>query len=267
MTGIRHRGGRQRGLMIQPRDAELLRQLWIMRVADRDQLMTAARFSSITRINTRLLALVRAGLLRRFFIGSGGGRKALYALSAKGAQVIDAPRRGPRRRQDELLVADFSILHQLAINGVYCALRFGPIPFPHVQFVHWEGFTEPLTDSLRLIPDGYVEMKTPTGIDASFVEVDLGHEALSVWKEKTKRYVELAASGEFARRFSHPRFRVLVLATSARRVRTIRAAVAGVTEKIFWFATLDLARADQFFDPVWLRPTGETYQPLFEQTQ
>ena len=80
MTGTKRTGGRRRGLMVQERDLILLSQLWIMHVADREQLMIAAGFTSITRVNTRLLALVRAGILRRFFIGCGGGRKALYAL-------------------------------------------------------------------------------------------------------------------------------------------------------------------------------------------
>jgi hypothetical protein len=265
MTGTKRKRGRRPGLIVQARDMELLSQLWIMRVADRAQLMITAGFTSITRINARLLALTRAGLLRRFFIGFGGGQKALYSLSAKGAQLINVPLRGPRRRQDELLVADFSVVHQLTINAVYCNLRFCPIPLPHVQFSKWIAFTEPVAEELPLIPDGYAEMRTPVGIDASFIEVDLGHEALSVWKEKTRNYLQLAASGEFARRFEQSRFRVLILANSARRLQAIRAAVCEITEKIFWFAALDEARGEKFFAPVWLRPTGNNHQPLFEQ--
>jgi len=242
--------------MVQERDLVLLSQLWIMHVADREQLMVTAGFTSITRINTRLLALVRAGILRRFFIGCDGGRKALYALSAKGAQLIGMPRRGPRRSQDEFLVADFSVLHQLAINNVYCNLRFGKIPIPHVQFVNWIAFTETITADLPLIPDGYVEFMTPSGIDSSFIEVDLGHEALSVWEKKAAHYKQLAMSGDFARRFKQSRFRVLVLVNSARRARAIRAAVAAVTEKLFWFAMLDEVSGDKFFSPVWLIASG-----------
>src|ERR1039457_4355339 len=109
MTGIKktNEQGKRRGLIVQPRDLELLWALSVMRVADREQLKIAAGFGSTTRINTRLLALVRAGLLRRFFLGSGGGRKALYALSMKGAYLVGVPYRGPRRRQDEVLVADY----------------------------------------------------------------------------------------------------------------------------------------------------------------
>lgn len=265
MTGTNCK--KRKGLLIQERDRVLFSELALMRVADRDQLMVAAGFGSTTRINTRLLALHRAGLLRRFFIGSLGGRKALYALSPKSSQMIDVLCRGPRRRQDELLVADFSVLHQLAINDVYCRLRFGTIQIRDTAFVQWVGFTEPLAEHLRLIPDGYVEFRTPAGIDASFVEVDLGTEERRVWKEKATQYLQLAMSGEYARQFGQSRFRVLVLVNSARRLQSIRRAVAEVTSKLFWFATLDDLRGERFFASVWFRPTGNTTQPLFEQPQ
>jgi hypothetical protein len=238
-----------------------------MRVADAQQLALAAGFHSTTRVNTRLLALYRAGLLRRFFIGSGGGRKALYAISSKGAQLVHAPNRGPRRRSDEMLVADFFVLHQLAINALYCTLKFGAVPVPNVQFVQWLSFHAPFVQGLPLIPDGYAEWKTPSGIDGSFIEVDLGHEALSIWKEKAKHYLQLALSGEFERQFKQPRFRVLVVANSERRMQSIRVAVASVTQKIFWFATQEASQGDKFFGPVWLRPVEREYQPLFKEIQ
>lgn len=263
MTGTKRAGGRHKGLIVQPRDRELLRQLSLMRLGDRDQLMQAAGFTSITRINTRLLALYRAGLVRRFFIGFGAARKALYALSRKGAQLIGVRCRGPRQRQNTMLAADFTTLHQLTINDVYCTLRFHPIPVQGVRFLHWMAFTEPLADDLRLIPDGYVEFATSGGTDASFLEVDLGTEELEVWKEKARQYVTLASSGAFARTFRQSRFRVLVLADSTRRLRFIRDAVAEITQKIFWFAALDDARDGRFFGPVWSRPTGIDQQSLF----
>ena len=96
-----------------------------MRIADNEQIKIVAGFGSTTRVNTRLLKLVRAGLLRRFFLGSGGGRKAIYAVSEKGAQLVDVPLRGPRRPQGAMLVADAFVEHQLALNSIYCGLKFG----------------------------------------------------------------------------------------------------------------------------------------------
>jgi hypothetical protein len=268
MTGTeRKQVRRKRGIVLQPRCLTLLREAAFMRVADAKQLAVAAGFHSTTRINTRLLALYHAGLLRRFFIGSTGGRKALYAISEKGAQLIQVPCRGPRRRQDELLIADFFVGHQLAVNEVYCALKFRKTPVSCVHFVQWHSFFAPLAAGLALIPDGYVEWRTPTGIDSAFLEVDLGHEALSIWKEKARHYLQFALSGDFERQFTQPRFRVLVLANSERRMQSIRSAVAGVTQKIFWFAPLDAVQGDKFFGPVWLRPVEREYQPLFKELQ
>lgn len=263
MTGTNRNPEKRTRIMVQPRDRELLWQLYLMRMGTRDQLMRSVGFNSLTRINTRMLALHRAGLLRRFFIGFGAARKAVYALSPTGAQLIGVTCRGPRRKQDSLLAADSSVLHQLAINDVYCDLRFPRIPHPHAEFMNWMTFTEPIAENLHLIPDGYIEFSTPQGIDASFLEVDLGTEELKVWKEKARHYVQLATSGEFASKFKQARFRVLVLVGSARRLTFIRTAVAEITQKIFWFAVLNDAPGQSISGPVWLRPNEQTPQPLF----
>jgi len=107
MTGID-----PHGLVIQERDRRLLRELAIMRIIDREQAKCVAGFGSTTQVNARLLRLTRAGLLRRFFLGTkGGGQKALYTPSASGAKLVDVPFRGLRRRSDEVLIADFFVVH------------------------------------------------------------------------------------------------------------------------------------------------------------
>ena len=95
-----------------------------------------------------------------------------------------------------------------------------------------------------------------------FLEVDLGTEALSVWEKKTARYLQLALSGEFQKRFRQPQFRVLVVTASERRLGNIRATVAKSTDKIFWFTTFENINRDGFWSPVWLRPTGNQRQSL-----
>lgn len=114
--------------------------------------------------------------------------------------------------------------------------------------------------AIRLVPDGYVELDSPSGTIASFIEVDLGNESLTVWKEKISKYLELALSGECERRFGQSRFRVLVIAHSERRMKSIRAVIAEATDKIFWLASLESIACDGFFSPVWLRPRDDTRQ-------
>ena len=218
-------GNDSRGIVVQTRDRHLLEELAVMRVLDREQAKFVAGFGSTTRANARLLALTRAGLLRRFFLGTrGAGQKALYALSAKGAQLADVPLRAPRRRKDEALIADFVVQHQLTVNEIYCAVKYQPLKFDLFSFRRWLAFHEPVLPGLRLIPDGYAEWQTPTGIQGAFLEVDLGHEGLTVWKEKVRNYLQLAVFREFERRFSQSRFRVLVvrIRRSAAYARSVR---------------------------------------------
>jgi hypothetical protein len=99
-----------------------------------------------------------------------------------------------------------------------------------------------------------------------FVEVDLGNESLTVWKEKVRNYLQFALSGECERQFGQNRFRVLVLANSERRLLSIRKAVSASTDKIFWFANLESIARDGFFAPVWLRPNGAERLPLIQET-
>ena len=256
-------GNNRRGLVIQARDRHLLEELGVMRVVDREQAKIVAPFGSTTRANARLLALTNAGLLQRSFLGTtGAGQKALYASTLKGAQLVGVPFRAPRRRKDEVLVADFVVQHQLIINEIYCALKYQPMNLAGCSFRRWVAFHEPVLDRLPLIPDGYAEWQTPSGVLGAFMEIDLGHEGRTVWKEKVNNYRQLAFSGECERRFSHNRFQVFVIAPSERRLRSIRTTVEALTQKMFWFASLEAIRAEGFFAPVWLRPNGDRQTPL-----
>jgi hypothetical protein len=250
-------------MIVQPRDRQFLKELSVLRVVDREQAKIVAGFGSTTRANTRLLKLTRAGLVRRFFLGSGGGRKALYALSEKGSLVADAPARGPRRSQGAMLVADAFVEHQLAVNSIYCTVKFGKMPVQGATFHRWRAFHETIVPELRLIPDGYMEFITPAGIVAAFLEVDLGTESLAIWREKTRQYLQLALSGAFHRVFGQDRFRTLVIVNSERRLESIRKAVSAVTEKIFRFATLDDGRTD-FFGSIWTKPNSNQPESIFE---
>jgi len=256
-------GNNPKGIILQDRDRHLLCELAVMRVIDREQAKCIAGFRSTTRANSRLLSLTRTGLLRRFFLGTkGGGQKALYALSPTGAKLVEVPFRGPRRAHDEILVADFFVSHQLSINEINCLLKYRPISIPETKFLRWLSFYEPLEPSTRLIPDGYVEIRAPHKTLAAFVEVDLGHEGLSVWKAKVQTYLRYAVSGNFAKRFGPPQFRVLVIANSERRMRSLRTATSGLTDKLFWFSTFDSTTRDGFWSPVWLRPNDDHHQSL-----
>lgn len=250
-------------LIIQARDRHLLSEIGLLCDIDLETAMMMAPYGSKTQGKLRLLELTRAGYLTRYFVGTiNGGRKAIYRLSPKGAALVRAPVHSPLRKLRSHVASDLFLEHRLRINSVFLILKYGPIPVEGVQFRHWRGFSEPITKSIGLIPDAYCELMSAPGIRPMFLEVDLGTEALQVWVRKTQRYLQFATSGEFARMFEQPQFRVLVIADSARRLENIRATVARSIDRIFWFTTFELINREDFWSAIWLRPTGDQKQSL-----
>jgi hypothetical protein len=247
-------------LVLQPRDRELLKELSTMRVINNAQAKIVGRFGTVDGASKRLRKLLHAGLLRRYFVGSGPGRHALYSPSRKGAACVGMPMRGPRRPNGSILVGDFFVDHQMAVNTVYCALKFGARP-EGIPFNRWIAFGEPIVPELRLIPDGYVELAAGSTIFAAFLEVDLGNESLPVWREKVRKYLELATSGRHRELLGVERFRVLVVASSARRLDSLRSTVSKETGKLFRFASLSDA-ATQCFGTIWRKAAGDEREPL-----
>lgn len=257
------RGTNSVPVILTARDEQLFQFLVDARVCDREQIKAVAGFESTNRANARLLRLVRSGVLKRFFIATrSGGVKALYCLSPRTARRLSAPAAPIQRASDAVLIADAFITHQLAVNDIHidfrckCPAKFG------VLSIKWLCPKESLSPTVRVIPDGYVEVNRATECLAMFVEVDLGTESLSIWKSKIQGYIRLAASGEFQQLFGHSRFRVLVVVPSERRQANVRKTVLTYTRKLFWFATLNDINSRGLFDPIWLRPDGDDRLPL-----
>ena len=256
-------GNRRVQIVLQDRDRHLLTELAVLRIVDREAAKVVCGFHSTTRANTRLLALTRAGFLRRFFTGSiAHGRKAVYTLSPKGTELVNAKLGGIDRPANRLVVGDRFIEHQSAINGIYLALKHRATPQSNTRLMRWLTFRQSISEAIKITPDGYFEIAASDTVRAMFLEVDLGTEALSVWQQKTAYYLQLALSGEFPKRFRQPQFRVLVVANTATRLANIRKVVVKTTDKIFWFTTLESINRDGFWSPVWLRPTGDQMHSL-----
>jgi hypothetical protein len=256
-------GNKRKGIVLQDRDRRLLSELGVMRLIDREMTKLVAGFGSTTQVNTRLLELTCAGLLRRFFVGSiGSGRKAVYTLSSKGADLISAKFGGISRTSGRLVVGDAFVEHQMGINEIYLSFKYRPHPQSGTRLLRWHTFRQSISEAIKLTPDGYFELEDRGVVRAMFLEVDLGTEALSVWQQKSACYLQLAVSGEFLKKFRQQQFRVLVVASSERRLANIRATVAKSTDKIFWFTTFDIIHRDGFWSPVWLRPSGDQRHSL-----
>lgn len=64
-------------------------------------------------------------------------------------------------------MADFFVSHQLAVNDLYIALKYRPIPVPGATFVGGMNFLESMEPGIELIPDGYAEVRTPDRVVAA----------------------------------------------------------------------------------------------------
>jgi len=247
-------------VIVTERDRELFNHLSEAKLLDREQIQQLLNFRSITRTNDRLSRLHAAGLLHRYFVGTiAGGRKALYAVAPKGAFVIGLERPWKLQRAgDELLVGDAFVEHQLAVNWCWVSMKCG-VDSKLVLFVR---FNEGISPSLPLMPDGYAELSLSGTAHPIFLEVDLGNESSRVWDKKVELYLRLATSGEFESTFHQQRFKVAVVCTSERRLKSLRRTVRKHTNKVFYFSLLQTIKCDGFRAPRWLRPEGDTREAI-----
>lgn len=143
-------GNKRTGVLLQERDRHLLSELGVLRIIDREATKIIGGFRSTRRVNARLLQLTRAGLLKRFFVGSiAHGRKAIYTLSPKGTELVNAKLGGISRPSGRLVVGDAFVEHQSGINEIYFALRYRPIP-SNVRLVRWLTFRQPISEAIKL---------------------------------------------------------------------------------------------------------------------
>ena len=143
-------GNRRRGVVLQDRDHHLLSELAVMRIIDREMTKLVAGFGSTSQANTRLLELTRAGFLRRFFVGTiGAGRKAVYTLSSKGAELISARSGGIQRPKGKLVSGDRFVEHQTGVNEVYIAVKCHPASSSELRLARWHTFRQSISEAIN----------------------------------------------------------------------------------------------------------------------
>jgi hypothetical protein len=252
------RGIEQSSIVLQERDRRLLKALGAMRVVDREQARALGPFTSLTRVNTRLAALVKAGVLTRLTVGTvRGGHKYLYARTPAGAQAVGEIYQAPPWKSNNPIVAGQPLLeHQLRLNELYLAFQ---LTRPEaLRLTDWQTFKRsPFTTVASLIPDAYAVIATDTKERPLFVEIDLATEPLRTWARKVERYVAAARSGEFQRRFGYEQFSVAVIVPSMRRLDTVRQTIAASTSKVFWLTTFEAVQPSVIASNVWWRPHGD----------
>jgi hypothetical protein len=179
-------------------------------VLSRDQILHLRYFGSATRANTRLRALVKLQLIKRYetaFYSQGlyiPGPSASEVTGERIARIIGGRSGSPRFLQ-----------HALSVTNVRIALsRKSEGQWRYEQQL-WRSCEE--TPRFEVRPDGLFLASTPI-----FVEVDLGHVAPAKFAEKLRFYARLSESGNCASLYGFPAFRLLTVTTGSLRARHLR---------------------------------------------
>jgi hypothetical protein len=98
----------------------------------------------------------------------------------------------------------------------------------------------------------------------AFVELDRGTETLGRFQGKVRAYIHLTTTDGYRKAFGRTFFRVLVVAPSATRIEHLRTITAAITDRIFWFTTIERLSVEGPLANIWLRPLGPERHSLTE---
>ena len=255
-------------IVLTERDRRLLEYVYRFRLLSRDQVMALAQFRSLTRANTRLGALVRAGVLKRKTLPvypGHGDAQALYYLGRASrlfltlddsviSQLVRQVSRWDLSQVEHVRAANQALIALVScLDGVNAlATSFRTEPELRRRFLDH-----------ALVPDAWVEWTFQARRYNCFLEIDLHHEGLHVWREKVLAYLAYAESGLHQEHFGYQAFRVLVLAGSAKRLEGLRHA-ASAAGRLFLFAETGNLSPEAAISPIW-QPTSDSKPiPLME---
>ncbi|MBI5706474.1 MAG: replication-relaxation family protein [Armatimonadetes bacterium] len=222
--------GPKRELRLQSRDFEVVRTIFLHRIARRDDLLGLGFFGSVARCNQRLSDLVRAGWLRRVEgINGLAGHQSVYAPGKAAAaylrRSLDLPAdeisrhcsatEGPLLVEHALKVLDFRVqLHREAdrtLNEWLCESEC-------LHEFQVAAGQSPLWATVVMKPDAYFRLQVEQGQRHIFLEVDLGNVSLPRFEQKLDRYRTYAECGAFSEVFGEVHFSVLTVTVGERRL-------------------------------------------------
>jgi hypothetical protein len=252
------------------RDREIALALYEHRILTSSQL-TLLFFSGRRRAMDRLLFLYRSRVLDRFYPPGPfalGKPQAHWLLDEAGAHIavaclgIDRKHLGWKSREN--WGSHPQLAHRLEMNSFVTDLIAATLPHRSLGVADWWGsgsVKDQMPDDVPVVPDARFMFATPGGVVDCVLEWDRATECGSVLEHKLRMYGK--ASGR-----SHDRCCVLFVVPSARRVRTLEAAMdRAATMPQFgkpwpvFVATVPELREFGPLGPIW-QPLNERRAPL-----
>lgn len=200
-------------MRITDRDMKLVTDLALSHVLSRDQILELGYFSSVCRVNARLLELAESKLVRRletpFF------HQSLYCAGSLAQEVVGMQ---VSRLLEHRLGSPRFVRHALSVTSVRITLCRKGSEWRFEQQL-WREIESPKKMEIR--PDGLLI----TSSLPIFVEVDLGHVALNKFKEKVLGYQALSQCSQCRDLYGFDHFRLLTITTGSLRARHLHQAL------------------------------------------
>lgn len=247
-------------IILQPRDREIMVYVHEFKYLTREQIQRLFDFNCVTRANVRLRKLYDHSYLSRHFLPTiRGSSKAVYFLGPKGMEVVseDLGVDISKPKINRKGFKDLFLNHQLALNDVRIAITLAIKENTQMSLDCWlneDACLQECGRSKRLIrPDAYFRFLNNGRIYSFFLEVDRSTMSHSRFRSRTQSYLEYAQSGYYQARYGVKYFRVLVVTVTLERLFNLKGLIEGLTDKIFWFTTMEQICSKNIFQSIWYR--------------
>ena len=269
-------------ILLQPRDKGIVTKIHEFGFLSRDQIQRLFSFNCTTRVNIRLRKLFDHGYLsRRFLHTSKGSSKAIYFLGPEGIHLVSVengidPLAIEKRLEVFREKKELFFDHDILVNEVRIAFYLVFNNGDGLRLDRWVDSTDCLQE-YRVFnkkldrgsnhvfrPDGYFRYFYGGKIFSCFLEVDRSTMSNTRFQSKVKVYLDYAQSGLYQQRYGLKFFRVLVLTKTKERLLNLKSVTEELTDKIFWFSTVDDFLSGKAFARIWERPHREGYFSLLE---
>jgi hypothetical protein len=281
MSGRASRWQRQKNpgrIFLQPRDREIMVAVYSYRMLTRTQIERLFNFKCTRRVNSRLRKLYDHHYLSRNFLPTiRGSAKAVYYLGTKGVSLV-AEELGidlnliKRKCKSTSKLSELFLSHTLELNDIRIAFSLGLENQPKMELERWindndckqeyrsAGLGKEVIRRFR--PDGYFRFWYQGKLYSFFLEHDRSTMTLGRFTSKVQSYIDFDVMGYYRQRFGVKFYRVLVITKTCERLYNLKKAVEIVTDKLFWFTTLEQVTPNTVFDQIWQRVGRNEYYPL-----
>lgn len=282
--GRKNKGERAKNpepIILQPRDQEIISQVYEFGFLSREQIQRLLDFNCTTRANIRLRKLFDHGYLSRRFLPIGFGSMGIYFLGPEGINLVGEkygvdPSVIKKRQQAFEQKKDLFFHHDLSVNEVRIAFHLALANSNGLRLDRWltpidclqeyDLFNPQMGRKIKTVfrPDGYFRYFFKDRLFGCFLEMDRSTMTNARFQDKVKIYLEYAQSGCYQPRYGLKFFRVLVVTKTVERLLNLKSVTERLTDKIFWFSTLDELQHGKVFEAIWQKPRKEGVFALLE---